>query len=139
MKASAPADNLEAGDRRPAVRVLLVDDSPAVRRELRALLELVADVTIAGEAADGAQALEQATRLRPDAVVLDLELPDLDGVTAGRQLRSLLPHARLVVLTVHDSEAHRRRAFAAGIDAYLVKGGPLAELIQAITTRANAV
>jgi DNA-binding NarL/FixJ family response regulator len=122
------------GGTRP-VRVLLVDDSPAVRDELRALLQLVTEVEVAGEAADGERALEIAPALQPDAVLLDLQMPVMDGPTAARRLRTLLPGCRLVAFTVHAGDNERRLAQQAGFDAFVVKGSPLAELIEALTHR----
>lgn len=114
------------------VRILLVDDSATVRRELRTLLDLLEGVEVVGEAADGAEGLRLAAALRPDVILLDLEMPVMDGFAAAPRLRSLLPTSRLVAYSVHAGDADRRRALRAGVDAYLVKGAPLAQLVEAL-------
>lgn len=115
------------------VRILLVDDSAAVRESLRQMLELTGRVLVVGEAADGEDAVHQAARLGPDVVLLDLEMPVLGGLEAAPRLRSLCPSLRLVALTVHASDKRRRAAAAAGFDDYVVKGSPMAALLDAVT------
>jgi two-component system, NarL family, response regulator DesR len=120
------------------VRLVIADDAVSVRQELRGLLELFPEVQVVGEAADGAEALEQALRLQPEVVILDLEMPTMDGYEAARQLKSELPGCRLVSLSVHGSELDRSRALASGIDVCLIKGDPFEQLIQALTVQAPA-
>ena len=117
------------------LRVLIVDDMPQVRQELRLLLSLAGELEIAGEAANGAEAIGQAEALRPDAVVLDLEMPVMDGYAAARQIKARCPACRVIALTIHDGEAERRRAAQAGVDAFVVKGVPVETLVQAIYQR----
>ena len=117
------------------LRVLIVDDMPQVRQELRLLLSLTGDLEVVGEAANGAEAIGQAEALRPDAVVLDLEMPVMDGYAAARQIKARCPACRVIALTVHDYEAARQRAFQAGVDIFMVKGAPVAALVQAICQR----
>jgi DNA-binding NarL/FixJ family response regulator len=114
-------------------RVLIVDDSPQVRRELRTLLPLAGDLEVVGEAADGAEALRLAEALRPDVILLDLQMPVLDGYAAARRITDRWPACRVVALTVHDDEAARHKASQAGVDAFLVKGSPLDILVAAIS------
>ncbi|HSJ55196.1 MAG TPA: response regulator transcription factor [Anaerolineae bacterium] len=114
---------------RPSVRVLIVDDNPHVRRELRTLLPLAGDIEIAGEAADGQEAVRLAQALRPQVVLMDLEMPVLDGYAAARQIRACCPGCQVVALTVHDYEAARRRAADAGMELLIVKGSPLEHLV----------
>ena len=120
---------------RRLLRVLIVDDMPQVRQELRLLLSLTGELEIVGEAANGAEAIGQVEALRPDAVVLDLEMPVLDGYAAARQIKTRWPACRVIALTVHDGEAERQRAAQAGVDAFIVKGVPVEILVQAIYQR----
>ena len=118
------------------MRLLIADDAASVRRELRGLLELVPGVQVVGEAANGAEVLEQALRLRPEVILLDLEMPVMDGFEAARRLKCQSPDCRLVSLSVHGGERDRARAVASGIDVCLVKGDPFDKLIQALNTQA---
>lgn len=116
-------------------RVLIVDDNPQVRQELRTLLPLTGDIEIVGEAADGLQAVRLAQALQPEVVLMDLEMPGLDGYEATRQIKAGLPSCRVVTLTVHGYEAARLRAMEAGADVFLEKGAPLGALVNAIYER----
>jgi len=117
------------------IRVLIVDDVPQVRRELRTLLPLVGDIQIVGEAANGLEAIEQAAALQPDVVLMDLEMPIVDGCEATRQIKTGYPVCRVIALTIYNGEAERRRAAQAGVDAFVVKGAPMAALVKAICQR----
>jgi DNA-binding NarL/FixJ family response regulator len=116
-----------------ARRVLLVDDSPQVRQELRTLLPLVGDIEIVGEAADGREALRLAEALHPDVVLLDLQMPVMDGYEAARQIKARCSTCRVVALTVYVDSDSQRRAAQAGVDAFLVKGVAVESLVQAIS------
>lgn len=116
-------------------RVLIVDDSPQVRRELRTLLTLAGDIEIVGEAANGLEAIQMAQVLQPQVVLMDLEMPVLDGYEATRQIRARQLACRVVALTVYGDPASRAQAAAAGADAFLVKGVPVESLMQAISER----
>ena len=113
-------------------RVLIVDDNPQVRQELRTLLPLAGDVEVVGEAADGQEALRLAQALQPEVVLMDLEMPVLDGYEATRQIKASSPSCRVVALTVHGYEAARQKASRSGVDVFLVKGGCVETLVQAI-------
>jgi DNA-binding NarL/FixJ family response regulator len=115
-----------------AARLLLVDDVSQVRQELRTLLSLVGDIEIVGEAANGLAALEQCEALEPEAILMDLEMPEMDGYEATRQIKTLHPGCRVVVLTVHGYDHARQKALQAGADAFVVKGASLESLLQAI-------
>jgi two-component system, NarL family, response regulator NreC len=121
------------------IRVLIVDDVAQVRQDLRTLLTLVSDVDnghpieIVGEAANGLEAIRQADALRPDVVLMDLEMPVLDGYAAAYQIKADCPACRVIALTVHDYEAARHKAFQAGMDDFIAKGAPLESLVQAIS------
>jgi DNA-binding NarL/FixJ family response regulator len=114
-------------------RLLIVDDSPQVRQELRTLLPLTGDIDIVGEAADGLEAIRLAQVLQPDVVLLDLQMPVLDGYQAARQIKALCPSCRVVALTVYGDPASRERAAEAGVDVFLVKGVSMDNLVQAIS------
>ena len=117
---------------RPRVRILIADDNPHVRRELRTLLPLAGEIEIAGEAADGQEAVRLAQALQPQVVLMDLEMPVLDGYEAARQIQACCPGCQVVALTVHDYEAAHRRAAEAGMNVLIVKGSPLEELVAVI-------
>jgi DNA-binding NarL/FixJ family response regulator len=116
-------------------RVLIADDNPQVRQELRTLLPLAGDIAIVGEAGDGQEAIRLARVLRPDVVLMDLEMPVLDGYEATRQIKAGFPACWVVALTVHDYEAARQKASQSGVDIFLVKGGSVETLVQAICER----
>jgi two-component system response regulator DesR len=114
------------------VRILLADDHPAVRRALRMWLELDEDFEVVGEVADGEAAVQATTALRPDVVVMDAEMPRLDGIAATAALRRGVPEARVIVQSIHADAATRERALAAGAVAFFGKGTGAAALLAAI-------
>ena len=116
-----------------AFRVLLVDDVEQVRRDLRTLLTLSDDLEIIGEAANGLEAVRLTESLQPDVVLMDLEMPVLDGYEATRQIKTRFPLCRVIVLTMHDYESARLKAKQSGVDAFLVKGAPVETIVQTIT------
>jgi DNA-binding NarL/FixJ family response regulator len=122
---------LAAADLRP-LRVLLVDDSVQVRHELRQLLELSGMVQIVGEAGDGLEAVRLAAELSPEAIVMDLEMPVLDGFEATRRIKTQMPAQRIVILSVHAGAETEQRARAAGADSFVVKGSDYRTLLNAI-------
>jgi DNA-binding NarL/FixJ family response regulator len=103
------------------IKVVLVDDQASVRQGLRMLLGLEPDVTVVGEAGDGATALELVPVLAPDVVVMDVEMPGMDGISATTALRAIAPHSAVVVLTLHDDSTTRSRVRAAGARAFVSK------------------
>jgi NarL family two-component system response regulator LiaR len=115
-----------------AIRVLLVDDHAVVREGLRAFLELQEGIQVAGEAADGEEAIEAATRLHPDVVVMDLVMPRLDGVEAMRELRRTIPAARVIVLTSFLDDDKLLPALRAGAAGYLLKNAQPEEVARAV-------
>lgn len=117
------------------LQVLIVDDSPQVRQELRTLLTLAGEIEIVGEATDGLEAVRLAEALQPDVVLMDLEMPVMDGYEAARQIKSRWPACRVVALTVHGYEAARQKASQSGVDVFLVKGVSIETLVQAISER----
>lgn len=115
------------------IRVLLVDDHPVVRRGLRALLDSIDGLVVVGEAADGDHAIREAQLNRPDVVLMDLQMPTVDGVTATERLRLAAPQAAVLVLTMYDDEATVAAALTAGASGYLLKGADQDEIVRAIT------
>jgi two-component system response regulator NreC len=113
------------------VRILIAEDQQLVRQGLVALLA-VDDVTIVGEAEDGKGALEMARTLSPDVVLMDLSMPELDGVEATRRIKQVAPQVRVLVLTVANCERRVAEALAAGADGYALKKLGHAELMAAI-------
>ena len=114
------------------IRVLLADDEPMVRRGLRMRLELEPDVEVVGEARDGSQALAEAKTLRPDAVLMDVRMPVMDGVEATVALRRALPDCAVIVLSIYDDAATRSRVRSAGAAAFVPKHQAEEELLAAI-------
>ncbi|MFG2075472.1 response regulator [Nonomuraea maritima] len=114
------------------IRVLIVDDHPIVRDGLRAAFNAAPDIEVAGEAADGAQAVRLAGELAVDVVLMDLRMPEMDGVQAIRRLRTSAPEIRVLVLTTFDSDSDVLPAIEAGATGYLLKDAPTDELLRAV-------
>ena len=115
-----------------AVRILLADDHPLVRRGLRALLEGQPGWEVCGEAATGREALEKVKRLRPDVVVLDIMMPELNGLDATRLIRKEAPRTEVLVLTMDSSEAMAREVLRAGARGYVLKSDADTDLVAAV-------
>jgi DNA-binding NarL/FixJ family response regulator len=113
-------------------RLLIADDHEIIRRGLRSLVELRPDWEICGEAATGREAVQQARRLRPDVVVLDLTMPDLNGLEATRQIRQLAPKTEVLILTAHESEQLVHEALSAGAKGCVLKSNAGNLLITAV-------
>ena len=125
------------------IRVLIVDDIPQVRQGLTTMLRLAAKnikpkVELIGEAQNGREAIEQAQVLHPDVVLMDLEMPVLDGYTATQCIKSKDPSIFIIILTIHDDLATRQKAAQAGADAFFGKSAPLDGLIRVIQSLRNA-
>jgi DNA-binding NarL/FixJ family response regulator len=115
-----------------SIRVLIVDDHNVVREGLRTFLELQDGIEVAGEAADGHEAISEAERLRPDVVLMDLVMPRLDGVAAMRELRRRVPATRVIILTSFLDDERLLPAVRAGAAGYLLKNVQPQELTRAI-------
>ena len=114
------------------IRILVVDDHHVVRQGLVALLNIMPEIKVVGEASDGLQAIELHRSLRPDITLMDLQLPKLGGVEAIQKIRADNPAARFVVLTTFDGDEDIFRALQAGAKAYLLKGMTIDELLSTI-------
>ena len=114
------------------VRVLLVDDQALFREGLATLLRLRAELELVGEAKDGAEAIAQAQKLRPDVVLMDLRMPVMDGVEATRRIGATLPAVRVLVLTTFEEEEEVFAALRAGAAGYLLKASPSEKVVEAI-------
>jgi DNA-binding NarL/FixJ family response regulator len=114
------------------IRVLVVDDHPVVRDGLISILSTQPDFEVAGESADGAAAVDAAIRTSPDVILMDLELPVLDGVEAIRRIRAAAPDTAIIVLTAFDTDERIVAAVQAGAQGYLLKGAPREEIFRAL-------
>jgi DNA-binding NarL/FixJ family response regulator len=114
------------------IRILVADDHPIVRDGLIAILNTQPDFEVVGEAATGPRTVERVTMLHPDVVLLDLEMPEIDGVEALRQLRATCPDVRVIVFTAFDTDERILGAVRAGARGYLLKGAPREEIFQAV-------
>ena len=119
------------------IRIAVADDHPVVREGLVAMLETEPDFQVVGTAATGAEAVALATRIDPDVMLLDLELPEMDGVGVLRRLAADGARVRVVVFTVFDTDERIIAAVEAGAAGYLLKGAPRAELFAAVRTVAG--
>jgi len=120
-----------------AIRVLLADDHAVIRDALSLLLDTQPDFHIVGQAEDGRQAVTLARELRPDVAVLDISMPHIDGLQAAQLIRTESPQTQVLILTMHDSDAHFFRALEAGAAGYVFKKAASEELIQAIRSVAK--
>jgi CheY-like chemotaxis protein len=114
-------------------KVLVVEDVPELSRLLEMTFELDGRFVPVGTATSGGAALDLAARERPDAVVLDLSIDGIDGITVLPSLRAVLPHARIIVFTGRDDPALRESALAAGASAWVLKGGDLSSLLDELS------
>jgi len=114
------------------IRILVVDDHPVVREGLVAIIDAQDDMTVVGEAGDGAQAIAIYKAARPDVVLMDLAMPGTDGVQAIEGMRAFDSDARVVVLTAYDTDERILRAVEAGARGYLLKGAPRDEIFRAV-------
>ena len=119
------------------IRVIVVDDHPIVRSGIVGLLSLDDEIDVVGEAADGAEAIELASALRPDVVLMDLRMPNVSGADATARITSGLPGVRVLVLTTHEGDDDILGAIEAGASGYLLKAAPQAEIVAGIRTVAE--
>jgi DNA-binding NarL/FixJ family response regulator len=114
------------------LRVLIVDDHALFRRGLQMVLRQEPDIEVAGEAEDGLDAVEKAQELMPDVVLMDVRMPKRSGIEATREIRDLLPHVKILMLTISDEEADLYDAIKAGASGYLLKEISIDEVAEAV-------
>ncbi|AWS41110.1 response regulator transcription factor [Streptosporangium sp. 'caverna'] len=116
------------------LRLMIVDDHPVVREGLRGMLEADPGITVVGEAASGDEAVVRAAELRPDVILMDLRMPDGDGVSATSRILANRPESRVIVLTTYETDQDIVRAVEAGAAGYLLKDTSRADLLAAIVS-----
>jgi DNA-binding NarL/FixJ family response regulator len=116
------------------IRVVVVDDQAVIRTGLRTMLEHETDITIVGEAGNGAEAVDVVAGARPDVVLMDVRMPRCDGIEASRRVLAAVPEVAVVVLTTFDEDASLAEALRAGVSGFLLKTAPPEQLLHAIRT-----
>jgi DNA-binding NarL/FixJ family response regulator len=119
------------------IRVLLADDHRVVRAGLRAVLGIARDISVVGEASNGKEAVAMAAELRPDVVVMDLAMPELDGISATKEIIAAKPAAKVLVLSMHAEQEHLVPVMEAGASGYVLKTEADRELVNAIRAVAH--
>ena len=114
------------------LRILIADDHELVRRGIRALLQSERGWKVVGEAVDGREAVEEAKTLKPDVAILDIEMPNLDGLDATCQLRVVAPNVQVLILSMHKSDQMVRRILEAGARGYVLKSDLASHLVKAV-------
>jgi two-component system response regulator NreC len=119
------------------IRILLADDHAVVRQGFKMILGAQTDMEIIGEAGNGRDAVELAESLRPDIIVMDVAMPELNGIEATRRLAASLPHTRIVALSMHKDSVYVREILRAGARGYLLKDSGAADLVSAVRAVAS--
>ncbi|MFC1904919.1 response regulator [Chloroflexota bacterium] len=114
------------------IRILIADDHPVVREGLSAMLSREQDIQVVGEAENGTEAIKKAGELQPDIILMDLRMPEIDGVEAMRQIKVKNPDMKFIVLTTYDNDEYIFKGIEVGARAYLLKDAPREELFKAI-------
>jgi len=114
------------------IKVMITDDHPVVREGLSAMLKKESDIQVVGEAENGTVAINKARELQPDIILMDLRMPEVDGVEAMHQIRSENPDIKFIVLTTYDNDEYIFKGIEAGARAYLLKDAPREELFKAV-------
>jgi len=123
-----------------SVKILIADDHAVVREGLRMILEARGEMTVVGEALDGRDAIEKAEKLKPDVIIMDIAMPQMNGIEATRIICERLPEVKIIILSMHHTNEHIFRAIQAGARAYLLKesaGTGVAKAIQAVMKGEN--
>jgi DNA-binding NarL/FixJ family response regulator len=119
------------------IRVLIADDQQLVREGLCVLLDLIPGICVVGEARNGTEAVERARQLKPDVVLMDVQMPELDGVAATRQIQETCPGVKVIILTTFDDDEYVFEGLRAGAAGYLLKDVPSEQLAEAIRAAAR--
>jgi two-component system response regulator NreC len=114
------------------IRLLVADDHKIFRQGITKLLEQEPDLQVVGEAADGREAVKKATELKPDLVLMDIAMANLNGLEATRQIKKVLPETKIIMVTMHKNEEYILQSFQAGASGYILKEGAVEELVNAI-------
>ncbi|HEY7414637.1 MAG TPA: response regulator transcription factor [Ktedonobacteraceae bacterium] len=132
LNRSDNTDDLTRTARQGSIRILLADDHAILRDGLRALIEMAGDMVVVGEAQTGREAIAEAERLRPDVALLDITMPELDGVEACLRIRQQVPGVRILILTMHEADDYFFRALRAGAAGYILKRTAAEDVLAAI-------
>lgn len=119
------------------IRLLLVDDQPGIRQGLRMVLTLEPDITVVAEASTGREAVTLVQALSPDVVLMDIEMPEMDGIAAAAMIHVGSPQSAVVMLSIHDDVSTRERTQAAGAAAFVNKNGAIEGLVATIRQAAE--
>src|SRR5436305_13225725 len=114
------------------IRILLADDHTILRAGLKMMLNAQPDIEVVGEAQDGRQAIQETQRLQPDIVLMDITMPDMNGIEATRQIKKCTPDVRVLILTMHEHDEYVFQALRAGASGYMLKEAADTELISAL-------
>ncbi|QDI92243.1 response regulator transcription factor [Salicibibacter halophilus] len=114
------------------MKILIVDDDPLVRQSLKLLLEKESDIEVSGLAADGQEAIDQCEKMRPDVVLMDIRMPNMDGIESTKQLKQQWQKLQIMMLTTFKDEQNIRLAIKAGAEGYLLKSTPVENMAQQI-------
>jgi two-component system response regulator NreC len=114
------------------LRLLVADDHKIFRQGIKKLLDEESDLNIVGEAADGREAVQKATELKPDVILMDIAMANLNGLEATKKIKKVLPSTRVIMLTMHKNEEYILQSFQAGASGYILKEGAVEELVSAI-------
>ena len=116
----------------PPARLLIVDDHDLIRESTQLMLEGEPDLEVVGEAVNGRHALELCRQLRPDLVLMDVRMPEMDGLTATREIKKEMPTISVLVVSAYESEDYRREAASAGATDYILKDAERRQLLEAV-------
>ncbi|NIM98745.1 MAG: response regulator [candidate division Zixibacteria bacterium] len=114
------------------VKLLVADDHKIFRQGIKKLLEEESDMQVVGEAADGREAVKRATELKPDVILMDIAMANLNGLEATKQIKKVLPSIKVIMLTMHKNEEYILQSFQAGASGFILKEGAVEELVSAI-------
>lgn len=120
-----------------AIRLLIVDDHTLFREGLNAIFLAVSDIEVVGEAASGTEAIRQATALRPDVILMDIQMEDLNGIEASKRILEALPETKIIMLTMLEDSESLFAAMVAGVRSYVLKGADKAEVLKTIRAVAS--